>query len=87
VVDSGVGDDDHSRLLERSGDVVGEVTGGESAGDGLSTGEAGELEDGSVAVRSGRDDGDVVRVLDGSEDSGGEDELLPGLAEVDDVDT
>lgn len=28
VVDSGVGDDDDSGLLERSGDVVGEVTGG-----------------------------------------------------------
>lgn len=87
VVDTGVGDNDHSGLLEGSGDVVGEVTGGESAGDGLGTGESGELEDSSVSVRSGRDDGNVVGVLDGSEDSGSEDELLPGLSEVEDVDT
>jgi hypothetical protein len=40
-----------------------------------------------VTVRSGRDDGNVVGVLDGGEDSGSEDELLPGLADVEDVDT
>jgi hypothetical protein len=40
-----------------------------------------------VTVRSGRDDGNVGGVLDGGEDSGSEDELLPGLADVEDVDT
>lgn len=87
VVDSGVGNDDHSGFLERLGDVVGEVTGGESTGNGLSTGETSHLEDSSVTVRSGRDDSNVVGVLDGGEDSGSEDELLPGLADVEDVDT
>lgn len=87
VVDSGVGDNNHSGLLERSSNVVGEVTGGESTSNGLSTSESGKLEDGSVTVRSSRDDGNVVGVLDGSEDSGSEDDLLPGLAEVKDVDT
>jgi hypothetical protein len=87
VVDTGVSDNDHSGLLERSSNVVGEVTGGESAGNGLSTSETGKLEHGSVTVRSGRDDGNVVRVLNGGEDTGGKDELLPGLAEVEDVDT
>jgi len=87
VVDTGVGDNDHTGLLERTGDVVGEVTGGESAGNGLSTGESGKLENGSVTVRTGRDDGNVVRVLNGGEDTGGKDELLPGLAEVEYVDT
>ena len=87
VIDSGVGHDDDSWLLEGLGDVVGEVTGGESTGNGLSTGETGHLEDGSVTVWSSRDDGNVVGVLDGGEDSGSEDELLPSLTDVEDVDT
>lgn len=40
-----------------------------------------------MTVRSSRDDCDIVGVVDGSQDSGGEDDLLPGLADVDDVDT
>lgn len=40
-----------------------------------------------MTVRSGRDDTNVGGVLDGGENSGGEDDLLPGLADVDDVDT
>jgi hypothetical protein len=87
VVDSGVGDNDDSGLLERLGDVVGEVTGGESASNGLGTGETSHLEDSSVTVGSGRDDGNVVGVLDGGEDSGSKDELLPSLTDVEDVDT
>jgi hypothetical protein len=87
VVDSGVGDDDHSGFLEGLGDVIGEVTGGESTGNGLSTGETSHLEDSSVTVRSSRDDGNVCGVLDGGENSGSKDELLPGLTDVEDVDT
>lgn len=87
VVNSGVGDDDQSGLLERSGDVVGERTGGESSSNGLSTGESGVLQDGSVTVRSGTDDANIVGVLDGSEDSSSEDDLGVGLADVNDVDT
>lgn len=87
MIDSGVGNNDHSGFLEGLGDVIGEVTGGESTGNGLSTGETSHLEDSSVTVGSGRDDGDVCGVLDGGEDSGSEDELLPGLADIEDVDT
>jgi hypothetical protein len=87
VVDSGVGNDDYSGFLEGFGDVIGEVTGGESTGNSLSTGETSHLEDSSVTVRSGRDDGNVIGVLDGGENSGSEDELLPSLADVEDVDT
>ena len=87
MVDSGVGDDDHSGFLEGLGDVIGEVTGGESTGNGLSTGETSHLEDSSVTVRSSRDDGNVCGVLDGGENSGSKDELLPGLTDVEDVDT
>lgn len=87
MVNPGVSDDDHSGLLERSGDVVSEGTGGESASDSLGTGEGAVLEDGTVTVGSGRDNTDVVGVLDGSEDTGSKNELLPGLADVDNVDT
>jgi hypothetical protein len=40
-----------------------------------------------VTVRSGGDDADIGRVVDSGQDSSGEDDLLPGLSDVDDVDT
>ena len=82
-----VGDDDETRFLERTGDVVGEGTGGESASDGRSASLSGELENGTVTVLATRDDTDVGGVLDGSKDTGSEDDLLPGLANVEEVDT
>lgn len=51
-----VGDDDQARLLERAGDVVGEVTGCEATGNGDGAGVGGELEDGTLSVGTGRDD-------------------------------
>lgn len=87
VIDSGVGHDDQSRFLERSSDVVGERTGSKSSSNGLGAGESSVLEDGSVSVRSGTDDTDVVGVLDGSQDSGSQGDLGHGLADLDDVDT
>lgn len=45
-----------------------------------------ELEDGTVSVRAGRDDSYVGGVLDGGDDTRSEDDLLPGLGDVDDVD-
>lgn len=53
-----VGDDDQARFPERTGDVVGEVTGGETTGNGDSTGVGSELEDGTLSVRTGRDNAD-----------------------------
>lgn len=53
-----VGDDDEAGLLERAGDVVGEVTGGEATGNGDGAGVGGELEDGTLTVGTGRDDTD-----------------------------
>lgn len=72
-----VGDDDQAGLLEGTGDVVGEVTGGETTGDWGGTGVGGELEDGTLSVRAGGDDGDVGGVVDGGDDTGSEDNLLP----------
>ena len=72
-----VRDDDDAGFLEGARDVVGEVTGGEAAGDGGGAGVGGELEDGALAVGSRGDDGDVGGVVDCYEDAGGEDDLLP----------
>lgn len=87
VVGSGIGDNQKSGLLERSGDVVGERTGGESAGNGGGATVVGELENGSLSVGSGGDGNDIGGVGDGGDDSGSQLDLLPGLANVDDVDT
>ena len=40
-----------------------------------------------MTVGTGRDDTDVVGVLDGDDSTSGENDLLPGLADVKDVDT
>lgn len=72
-----VGDDNQTGLLERTGDVVGEGTGGETTGDGLGAGVGGELEDGTLTVGTGRDDTDVRGVVDGGDDTGSQDDLLP----------
>jgi len=72
-----VGDDDKTRLLERASDVVGEVTRGETTGNGAGTGVCGEFEDGALTVGTGGDDANVGRVIDGSNDARSEDYLLP----------
>ena len=72
-----VGDDDQARLLEGAGDVVGEVTGGETTGNGASTSVGGELQDGTLTVGTGRDNADIGGVVNGSDDTGGQDDLLP----------
>lgn len=79
-----VGDDDQAGLLERAGDVVGEATGGEASSDGGGTSVAGELEDGTLTVGTGRDDANVGGVLDGGDDTGSEDNLLPEVVRVSD---
>ena len=87
VVGQGVGDDDQTGLLEGTGDIVGEGTGGEATGNGLGTGVRGELQSGTLTVGAGRDDADISGVLDGDDDTGSENDLLPGLSDVDDVET
>lgn len=77
-VGAGVGDDDQAGLLEGAGDVVGEATGGEATGDGGGTSVGGELEDGTLTVGTGRDDTDIGGVVNGGDDAGGQNNLLPG---------
>jgi hypothetical protein len=72
-----VGHDYEAGFLERAGDVVGEVTGGEATGDGDGTGVSRELEHGTLAIGAGGDHTDVGGVVDGGDDTGSEDDLLP----------
>lgn len=76
-IGAGVGDNNQTGLLERTGDVVGEGTGGEATGDGLGASVGGELEDGTLSVGTGGDDTDVSRVVDGGDDAGSQNDLLP----------
>lgn len=69
-VRSRVRDDDQTRFLERTGDVVGEIAGGEATGDGDGARVRGEFEDGALAVGAGGDDGDVGWVVDCGDDAG-----------------
>ena len=52
MVEVGVGNNDQAGLLEGTGDVVGEVTGGEAASDGLGTSVGSEFENSTVTVSS-----------------------------------
>jgi hypothetical protein len=76
-IGTGIGGDDEAGLLERTGDVVGEVTGGETTSDGRGTSVGGELQDGTLTVRTGRDNANVGGVVNGDDDAGSEDDLLP----------
>jgi hypothetical protein len=87
VVGQGVGDNDQTGLLEGTGDVVGEGTGGKATSNSLGTGVRSELQGSTLTVGAGRDDANVGRVLNGNNDTGSENNLLPGLADVDDVET
>jgi len=79
-IGAGVGGDDEAGLLERTGDVVGEVTGGEATGDGRGTSVGGELQDGTLTVGTGRDNANVGGVVNGDDDAGSKDDLLPKCA-------
>lgn len=72
-----IGDDDEAGFLEGAGDVVGEVTGGEAAGNGNGTGVSGELEDGTLAVGTSGNHTNVGWVVNGCDDAGSKDDFLP----------
>lgn len=76
-VGAGVGNDDEAGLFERTGDVVGEVTRGETTSDGDSSGVGGKLEDSALTVGTSRDDTDVGWVVDRGDDASCKNNLLP----------
>ena len=86
VVGPWVGEDEQAGLAEGGLHLVGEGTRGVPPGDGVGAGVLRELEDGALAVGAGGLDDDVLGVLDGDDDPRRELELLPCLAQIDDVD-
>ena len=76
-IGAGIGHNDEAGLLEGSGDVVGEVTGGEATSDGSGTSVSSELEDGSLTIGTSRDNTDVGWVVNCNDDAGSHDNLLP----------
>jgi len=82
-----VGDDDDPRLFEGASDVVGEISGSETASNGLCSGISSIFQDGTVPVWSGGDHADVVGIFDGCNYASSENELLPSLSNVEDVNT
>ena len=87
VVDTGVSDNNESGLLERASDVVGKATGSETTSNGLGAGVSSVLQDCTLAIGTSGNDTDVIRVLNGSNDSCCKNKFFPGLANVDNVDT
>ena len=72
-----VGDDDEAGLLERTRDVVGEVTGREATSDRRGTSVSSELEDSTLTIWASADAGNVGGVVDGYDDARCEHDLLP----------
>jgi hypothetical protein len=81
-INSGISDDQEARLLELFGDLISESSWSESSGNALRTSVLGELQDSSLSIRTSRDTDNVLWVLNGSNDSGSKDDLLPSLAKV-----
>ena len=77
-VGAGISDDDETGFFEGPGDIIGEVSGGKSSGDGDCTGVGSKLEDGALAVGTSGDDGDISWIVDCCDDAGSQDDFCPG---------
>jgi len=86
-IGTGIGDDQQTGLSEVSGDIIGQGTGGPATGARLGADVLRALQDGTGTIGSLRADQDVLGVLSGDDDTGSGLDLLPGLHQVDDVDT
>ncbi len=69
-VGPGVGHNDQTRLFERTSYVIGEVTGCETTSYRDSASVSSELEYRTLTVRTSRNDTDVGRIIDCSDDAG-----------------
>lgn len=74
-----IGDNDEAGFLERSGDVVGEVTRSETTSNSDGTCVSGELEDSTLTVWAGRDHANIGWVVNCDDDAGCQNDLLPGV--------
>lgn len=87
VVDARVGNDDKAGFLERTGDIVGKRTGGETTSDGLCSRMLCKFEYSALTVWTCGDYDDVAGIWDGGDYTSGEDQLFPGLSNVDNMDS
>jgi len=87
VVSAGIGDNQQTWLTESSLDLVSECSWCEPASNGCSTSGRGKLQHSTLAVWAGRDDTHIGWVLDGSNGTGSQEQLLPCLAQVQNVHT
>ena len=85
IVGAGVGDNQQTRLDEPVVDLIGKGTGAKATRDEVGTRVVGELVARALAVRAARHDGDVRRVLNGDDDARSQHQLLPRLAQVQQV--
>merc|ERR1719192_575863 len=86
VVCPGVADHQQTWLSEGGLDLIGEGTGGEPSSHWGAVDIPGELEDSPLGIGPAGADVDVLRVLNRGDGTGGKQDLLPGLLQVDDVD-
>merc|ERR1719270_2386532 len=85
VVGPGVGDDQETRLAEGGLDLISEGSGSETSSHGAAANIPGELENSSLGIWPAGAHIHVLGVLYGSDGSGGQQKLLVGLLQVDDV--
>merc|ERR1719192_1340896 len=86
VVRPGVADDQQAGLAESGLDLVGEGSRGEPASHRGTVDVPGELENSSLSVGSAGTGEHISRVLHSGDGPGSQEDLLPGLPQVDDVD-
>jgi len=82
-----VGNNDKTRLFKRTSDVISERTRSETTSDSLSAGVGGKFQDGTMTIGTGRNDTNIIRVFDSSDDTSSKDKFLPSLANVENVNT
>ena len=85
MIDTWISADQDSWFPEGRLVLIGKSTRAESTSDGLSSGVVTELEDGTLTLSFTRDNHNVLWVLDGSNGTGSQHDLFPGLAQVENV--
>jgi len=87
VVGSRVSENQQTRFHKLVLDLVGKSTGRISASNSLSSGIFGELEDSTLTKVPGGDNANILGVFNGDDDSSGQNQLLPSLLEINQIDT
>merc|ERR1719233_1741704 len=87
MVGPGVSDQKQPWLAESSLDLISECSRSEAASNGVAANISGELEDSSLSSGPCGDHVHILWVLNSGDSTSSKDQLLPGLLEVDDVDT